>query len=82
MLMASLLGTPVSTGFVARALERLAQCLTAAGFDAVMRAALRAEDVMCADENPTTVIHHDTDGEPVAGSPHAVTVRTPDARLV
>jgi transposase len=64
MLMASLLGTPVSTGFVARALERFAHRLVAAGFDDAMTTALRAEDV------------------PVVGSPHAVTVRTPDARLV
>ena len=84
MLMASLLGTPVSTGFVARALERFAQRLGAAGFDEAMKTALRAEDVLCADETPTNVIHKDTDahGEPVPGSPHAVTVRTPDARLV
>ena len=33
MLMAALLGTPVSTGFVARALERVAQRLAAAGFE-------------------------------------------------
>jgi transposase len=84
MLMASLLGTPVSTGFVARALERFAQRLDAGGFDEAMTAALRAEDVLCADETPTNVIGKDTDthGEPVPGSPHAVTVRTPDARLV
>jgi transposase len=84
MLMASLLGTPVSTGFVARALQRFAQRLGAAGFDEAMTTALRAEDVLCADETPTNVVHKDTDahGEPVAGSPHAVTVRTPDARLV
>lgn len=84
MLMASLLGTPVSTGFVARALERFAQRLAAAGFDDAMGQAPRAEDVLRADETPTNVIRKDTDadGEPVAGSPHAVTVRTPDARLV
>jgi hypothetical protein len=84
MLMASLLGTPVSTGFVARALERFAQRLAAGGFDEAMKMALRAQDVLCADETPTNVVHKDTDahGEPVAGSPHAVTVRTPDARLV
>jgi hypothetical protein len=84
MLMASLLSTPVSTGFVARALERFAQRLAAAGFDDVMTTALRAEDVLCADETPTNVIHKNTDehGQPMAGSPHAVTVRTPDARLV
>jgi hypothetical protein len=84
MLMASLLGVSVSSGFVARALERFAQRLGAGGFDDAMKTALRAEDVLCADETPTNVIHHDTDahGEPVGGSPHAVTVRTPDARLV
>jgi transposase len=84
MLMAALLGAPVSTGFVARALERLAQRLAAAGFDEAITQALRAEDVLCADETPTNVVHNDTDahGQPVPGSPHAVTVRTPDARLV
>ncbi|MGH3807921.1 MAG: hypothetical protein ACRDRU_15110, partial [Pseudonocardiaceae bacterium] len=41
MLMASLLGTPVSTGFVVRALERFAQHLGAAGFDEAMTTALR-----------------------------------------
>jgi hypothetical protein len=43
---------PVSTGFVARALERFAQRLAAAGFDDAMTTALRAEDVLCADETP------------------------------
>ncbi|HWR47471.1 MAG TPA: transposase [Pseudonocardiaceae bacterium] len=83
-LMAMMLGVPVSTGFVARALERFAQRLAAGGFDEAMRAALRAEDVLCADETPTNVISKNTDehGRPVPGSPHAVTVRTPDARLV
>ncbi len=49
MLMAALLGTPVSTGFVARALQRFAQRLAAGGFDEAMKAALRTEDVLCAD---------------------------------
>lgn len=84
MLMASLLGVPVSAGFVARALERVAHRLAVGGFDDAMKTALRAEDVLCADETPTNVIHKDTDehGEPLPGSAHAVTVRTPDARLV
>jgi hypothetical protein len=84
MLMAALLGAPVSTGFAARAGERLAQRLAAAGFDEAMKEALRAEDVLCGDETPTNVLHKNTGahGEPVPGSPHAVTVRTPDARLV
>ncbi|MGH3802140.1 MAG: IS66 family transposase [Pseudonocardiaceae bacterium] len=84
MLMESLLGVGVSTGFVARALERFAQRLEASGFDDAMNTALRAEDVLGADETPTNVISKNTDdhGQPVLGSPHAVTVRTPDARLV
>jgi len=40
MLMAALLGSPVSSGFVARAHERFAEKLTAAGFDGAMRDAL------------------------------------------
>jgi transposase len=83
-LMEALLGTPVSSGFVARALARLAQRLQAAGFDAAMTAALQAEDVLCGDETPANVIHNDTgpDGAVVPGAPHAVTIRTPDARLI
>ncbi|MGH3821509.1 MAG: IS66 family transposase [Pseudonocardiaceae bacterium] len=83
-LMAMMLGVPVSAGFVARALERFAQRLEDCGFDEAMTTALRAEDVLCADETPTNVISKNTDehGQPVPGSPHAVTVRTPDARLV
>jgi transposase len=83
-LMDALLGTPVSSGFVARALARLAQRLQAAGFDAAMKDALQAEDVLCGDETPASVITKDTgpDGEAVPGAPHAVTIRTPDARLI
>ena len=83
-LMEALLGTPVSSGFVARALARLAQRLQAAGFDATMKDALQAEDVLCGDETPANVITKDTDehGETVPGAPHAVTIRTPDARLI
>lgn len=83
-LMEALLGTPVSAGFVARALARLAQRLQAAGFDAAMKAALQAEDVLCGDETPANVITKDTDehGATVPGAPHAVTLRTPDARLI
>jgi Transposase IS66 family len=55
-LMEALLGTPVSSGFVARALARLAQRLQAAGFDAAMKDALQAEDVLCGDETPANVI--------------------------
>jgi transposase len=82
-LMEALLGVPVSAGFVARALARLAERLQAAGFDAAMKDALRAEDVLCGDETPANVIRKNTgpDGEP-EGAPHAVVIRTPDARLI
>jgi transposase len=82
-LMTALLGAPVSAGFVARAHERFADGLAAAGFDEAMTAALRAEDVLCADETPVNVVNNiEPDGQPADGSPHVVTVRTPDARLV
>ncbi|MDQ3274795.1 MAG: DUF6444 domain-containing protein [Actinomycetota bacterium] len=69
-LMAAMLSAPVSTGFVARALERFAERLAGAGFDEAMTEALRAEDVLCGDETPTNVIGKDTDeqGQPVPGS--------------
>ena len=83
LLMDALWGVPVSSGFVARACERFAQRLTADRFDEAMITALRAEDVLCADETPTNVLDTtDEHGQPVPGAPHAVTVRTPDARLV
>jgi len=83
-LMEALLGTPVSAGFVARALARLAQRLRAAGFDEAMTAALRSEEVLCGDETPVNVVTKDAgpDGEAVPGASHAVTIRTPDARLI
>lgn len=85
MLIGALLGVEVSTGFVARAAERLADKLDVAGFDAAMKAALRAEDVLCGDESPVNVLANDLDdttGEPVPGAPHAVALRTPDMRLI
>ena len=83
MLMEALLGAPASAGFVARAHERLADRLEQAGFDEAMRAALRAEPVMCADETPVNVIRTTGgDGAVAVGSPHAITVRTPGERLV
>ena len=82
-LMAALLGVPVSTGFVARAHERFADLLAQGGFDEAMIAALRSQAVLCADETPVNVVDNiDPDGEPAAGAPHVVTVRTPDAKLV
>jgi hypothetical protein len=85
MLIQALLGVEVSVGFVARAAERLADKLATAGFDEAMKAALRGEDVLCGDESPVNVLRNDLDettGERVAGAPHAVTLRTPDARLI
>jgi hypothetical protein len=82
-LMEALLDAPVSTGFVARAQQRLADVLEAAGFDEAMKQALRTEPVLGADESPVNVVDNlDTHGQPATGSPHMVTVRTPDQRLV
>jgi hypothetical protein len=84
MLMEALLGAPVSTGFVARALERLADRLEAAGFEQALKEALAAEDVLCGDETPVNIAFKDLDeaGGPVPGAEHVVTLRTPDERLV
>jgi transposase len=85
MVMAMLLGAPVSPGFVARAHERLSDRLEQAGFDAAMATALRAEQVLCGDETPVNVLRKDLDpatGQPESGAEHVVTLRTPDARLI
>jgi transposase len=84
MLMQALLASPVSTGFVARAHERFAERLDAAGFDEAMSAALAAEPVLCGDETPVNVAGKEVDeqGVPVLGAPHVVCVRTPEERLV
>jgi hypothetical protein len=84
MLIHTLLGVEVSAGFVARAAGRLADILATAGFDEAMKTALRAEDVLCGDESPVNVLENDLDdtGKQVQGAPHAVTLRTPDARLI
>jgi hypothetical protein len=49
-----------------------------------MKDALRAEDVLCGDESPVNMLRKDTDafGRPLPGAPHAVTLRTPDQRLI
>src|SRR3979409_1478247 len=83
--MAALLSSPVSTGFVARAHERFAERLEAAGFDDAMRSALVGEPVLCGDETPVNVAHKDCDehGTPVPGAPHVLTVCAPgEERLV
>ena len=84
MLMAALLGSAVSTGFVARAHERFAERLDAAGFDDAMSVALAAEPVLCGDETAVNIARKDTDADGIAmsGAPHVVTVRTPEQRLV
>ena len=79
-----LYGQSVSAGFVDRASTRLAGKLTDAGFDQAMLAALLAEPVLTADESPVQVVTPATDldtGQPVAGSPHVLAIRTPDERL-
>ena len=83
-LMEALLGTPVSSGFVARAVARLAQRLQAAGFDAAMKAALQAEDVLCGDESPANVIGKDTgpDGAAVPGAPLSADAQFDDGGVV
>lgn len=83
MLMAALLGAPVSAGFVARAHQRLAERLDAAAFTDRLKDALAGEDVLCGDETPINIAFTGTGagGEPVPGAPHVITLRTPDGRL-
>lgn len=83
-LVGMLTGQEVSAGFVDRANARLAEQLTAAGFDDALLAALLAEPVLTADESPVEVVTPTKDadtGEPV-GAPHVLVLRTPDERLV
>jgi hypothetical protein len=85
MLVEIVLGQRVSAGFVDRAATRLAGQLERGGFDPAMRVALLAEAVLTADESPVEVVTPATDpdtGQPVAGSPHVMVIRTPDERLV
>lgn len=83
-LVGMLTGQQVSAGFVDRANARLAEQLTAAGFDDALLAALLAKPVLTADESPVEVVTPTTDedtGQPV-GAPHVLVLRTPDERLV
>jgi hypothetical protein len=83
-LIAMLFGQRVSAGFVDRANARLAGQLERGGFETAMRAALLAEPVLTADESPVEVVRPAVDpdtGQPVAGSPHVMVIRTPDERL-
>ena len=94
---AMLLGTEVSAGWVDKAAARVSAQLRAAGFDDAMIAALTAEDVLAADETPVNVLDktaprpapgetgdsdpEEKDGKDAAGAPHVLIVRTPDGRL-
>ncbi|EYT90993.1 hypothetical protein ThrDRAFT_03397 [Frankia casuarinae] len=78
-------GTAVSTGFVARTLQRAAEALAARGYDEKMKAALRAEPVLCGDESLVNVLRRDLDeatGRPTEGAPHLLALRTPWPGLV
>ena len=94
--MGMLLGVPVSPGWVDKASTRLAAQLGKAGFDAVMLAALAAQDALAADETPVNVLtppppaapkeagEHDPDKHKdtaSAGTPHVLIIRTPDGLL-
>lgn len=84
-LVGMLTGQGVSAGFVDRANARLAEQLTAAGFDDALLAALLAEPVLTADESPVEVVTPAKDpdtGEPIPGAPHVLVLRTPDERLI
>jgi transposase len=84
-LMATLLGADVSSGFIVKAAQRLSTQLEASGFDAAIKAALRAEPVLGADESPVNVVTPDIDedtGEPQQGSPHLMVINSPDRGLV
>jgi transposase len=74
-LMGALLKAPVSTGFVSRCLARLDAALIAAGFEGAVKDALRAADVLGADETPAPLA---TAAASAAGcaNPHVYTVRT------
>ena len=74
-LMGALLSAPVSTGFVSRCLVRLDAALIAAGFEGALKDALRAADVLGADETPAPLATAATSAEG-CGNPHVYTVRT------
>ena len=74
-LMGALLRAPVSTGFVSRCLVRLDAALIAAGFEGVLKGALRAAEVLGTDETPAPLATAATSAED-CGNPHVYTVRT------
>jgi transposase len=74
-LMSALLKAPVSTGFVSRCLVRLDAALITAGFEDVLKDALRAADVLGTDETPAPLTTAAASAEG-CGNPHVYTVRT------
>jgi transposase len=74
-LMGALLQAPVSTGFVSRCLARLDAALTAARFEDALKDALKAADVLGADETPAPLTRAAASAEG-CGNPHVYTVRT------
>ena len=74
-LMSTLLGAPVSTGFISACLVRLDAALLAAGFEEALKDALKAADVLGTDETPAPLTARAT-GQEDCGNPHVYTVRT------
>lgn len=66
-LIAMLLGTEVSAGWVDKAVARVSARLEAAGFGDAMTAALAAEDVLAADETPVNVLDKTPQPPPAPG---------------
>lgn len=80
-MMSALLGAPVSTGFVSSCLARLDDALTAAGFEAELKAALCEQPVLGTDETPAPVTPSGAAAEAARtgqdiGNPQVFTVRT------
>ena len=74
-LMSTLLGAPVSTGFISCCLTRLDDALTTAGFEPALKTALIAQEVLGTDETPAPLTDAAT-REPDCHNPHVYTVRT------
>jgi hypothetical protein len=77
-MMSTLLGAPVSTGFVSSCLARLDAALTGAGFEDGLKAALRGQDVLGTDETPAplTATGAGAEKDEECGNPQVYTVRT------
>jgi transposase len=80
-MMSTLLGAPVSTGFISSALARLDKALTTAGFEPELKAALGEQDVLGTDETPAPLTAAGVAAETVktgeaCTNPQVYTVRT------